>query len=284
MSPLIDDFDSYMFPSTPTPPPPEVNPLTASVDWRAVESSQLYSPEGALVEPDKLYTGYHKHAILLFVPRQSVEICALVYAKCALLLQQASTRLIFITVWTPKQASTFLSRFEQIQIFPGSIICNPDASLFGAFGLLRSPLKALFASSKVSAPLRHGMRNALNAVSYLAQNRDIAHTEVSSKRLRCGAAVVSCLRGYAKRPDVRYLKEESADSGVGAYLDVLDVVGVNDAFVPDIDVQHVFTRFNSMRAQLIKTKNDHEKEERDRTDGGRRRANVNEHRNGLKNI
>lgn len=288
-SPLVDDFDSYMFPesdsqSSPTEPslPSEATTPTylpsasdfdtmpnrtssdaspkPEVDWAAVDSSHLFAPDGSRVDPTHLYTGYSTYVTLIFVPRQAVELCALVFAKLAHLLQQASSRLVFITAWTPEQATTFLSRFERVAPFPGSVVCDPDASLFGAFGLTRSPLRAFFAVSRVSAPMRQGVRNALSTMSYRAQNRDIASTPVSSKRLKVGAVVLTSLRGYMKKPNIVYAAEESSLTGVGCYMDVLPSCGVNEAFVPDIDVAQLYSRFNSMRTTSLKARYADDKE------------------------
>lgn len=232
----------------------------ADVDWHAVDASQLFLPDGSGMEPDKLYTGYTKHVVLVFVPRQAVELAGLVYGKIAHLLQQSGARLVFVTAWAPAQARTFLSRFERVSPFPGALVCDPNATLFGAFGFTRSPLRALFSSSKISAPMRQGVRNAFSTVSYRAQNRDIASTPVSSKRLKCGAAVLPSLRGYAKRPVLTYLNDEAPSTGIGCYLDVLSACGVNEAFVPEIDVAQVYARFNSMRVTSIKARTADEKE------------------------
>lgn len=230
------------------------------IDWHAVDAARLYAPDGAILDPCTLYTGYSTLVALIFVPRHSVELCALVYAKLAHLLQQASTRVVFVTAWTPQQARTFLSRFERVTPFPGSVVCDPHATLFSAFGFTRSPLRALFASTKVSAPMRQGVRNAFSTVTYRAQNRDIATTAVSSKRLKVGAVVLPALRGYAKRPMVMYGNEEGTQTGVGCYMDVLSTCGVNDAFVPEIDVSQLYARFNSMRATSMKARSADEKE------------------------
>lgn len=326
-APLMDDFDSYMFPDSPsaydatdpslrsdatsathtsitadgtastvTPPPPPTGGggiatrsasavaadhhdggggddenngsnavsgialLPPAIDWGLVESAQLYAPDGACVEPSTLYTGYSTVSVLIFVPRQSVELCALVYAKLAHLFQQVKARLVFITPWTPAQATTFLSRFERVAPFPGAIICDSATTLFSAFHLTRSPLRALFAGGGVSAPMRQGVRNAFSTVSYRAANRDIATTAVPSKRLKVGALVVRCLRGYAKRPHVAYAGEELATTGVGCYMDVLSACGVNEAFVPDVDVAQLYARFNSMRVTSMKARVADEKE------------------------
>ena len=108
--------------------------------------------------------------------------------------------------------------------------------------------------------MKQGVRNALSAVSYRAQNRDIASTGVSSKRLKCGAVVLQSLRGYAKRPILSYCNEEAPSTGLACYLDVLSLCGVNEAFVPDVDVAQVFARFNSMRAKSIKERHAEQKE------------------------
>lgn len=288
-SALADDFDSYMFPEAPSPyaatDPSSLpsdstgtthrssasdtgstsasstgSPPTPAVDWAAVDSAQLYSANGKPLDASHLYTGYSTLVTLVFVPRTAVELCALVYAKLAHLLQQASARLVFITPWTPQQATTFLSRFERVTPFPGSVICDPHASLFSAFDLTRSPLRALFSTSRVSAPMRQGVRNAFSTVTYRAQNRDIASTSVSSKRLKVGAVVMPALRGYAKRPEIVYAAEESTSTGVGCYMDVLAACGVNEAFVPDIDVAQLYARFNSMRVTSLKARVADEKE------------------------
>jgi len=297
-SPLVDDFDSYMFPDVESPAYPDDDPrhllyspsdstdtttlstLTDQqrlqrahtdapaasprprqpVDWRAVDAATLYSPNATSMDPDKLYTGYSSQVVLVFVPRHAVELAGLVYGKVAHLLQQAGARLVFITAWAPDQALTFLSRFERVSPFPGALVCDPHAALFSAFGFTRSPLRALFATPKVSAPMRQGMRNAFSTVSYRAANRDIATTPVSSKRLKCGAVVLPSLRGYAKRPVLTYIAEEAAATGVACYLDVLTACGVNEAFVPEVDVAQVFARFNSMRVTSIKARVADEKE------------------------
>lgn len=108
--------------------------------------------------------------------------------------------------------------------------------------------------------MRQGVRNAFSTVSYRAQNRDIASTPVSSKRLKCGAVVLPSLRGYAKRPVLTYVNEEAPSTGIGCYLDVLSACGVNEAFVPEIDVAQVYSRFNSMRVTSIKARSADEKE------------------------
>lgn len=235
-------------------------PPTSPVDWSAVESAQIYTPHDSPLEPDKLYTGYCRFSVLVFVPRHAVELCALVYGKVAHLLLQAGARLCFITAWQPTQARLFLSRFERVSPFPGAIVCDPHAHLFSAFAFTRSPLRALFAANRVSAPMRQGMRNAFSTVTYRAQNRDIANTPVPSKRLKCGAVVLPNLRGYEKRPVVHYISDEHPSTGVGCYMDVLSACGVNEAFVPDVDVAQVYSRFNNMRATSIKARHADEKE------------------------
>lgn len=225
-----------------------------AIDWSLIRDAPLTFADGTPLLAERLYTGYCDLSVLLFLPRESVETCALVYAKVAHLLQQASTRLVFITAWSHEQASKFLNRFERIAPFPGTLVCDPSASLFTAFGLTRSPLRALFATNGISAATRQGVRNALSAVTYRAANRDIGSTAVPSKRLKAGAAVLKCLRGYDKIPDVVYVAAESVGTGVGCYLDVVAVTGVNDAFVPDIDVPQLLSRFNCMRATSLKAR------------------------------
>lgn len=311
-SALVDDFDSYMFPdieelerprifshdypqhssssdlsqrrtdSQPPSPAKGTPPPPPEIDWRAVDAAQLFLPNGAQLDPDKLYTGYTKNVVLVFVRRQAVELAGLVYGKVAHLLQQAGARLVFVTAWEPSQAAIFLSRFERVSPFPGAIVCDPHASLFAAFGFTRSPFRALFSGPKVSAPMRQGVRNAFSTVSYRAQNRDIASTSVSSKRLKCGAVVLPSLRGYAKRPVLRYHGEEAPSTGVGCYLDVLDSCGVNEAFVPDIDVAQVYSRFNSMRVTSIKARTADEKEAKVKAQKQSRSSRKNEKRNALK--
>lgn len=235
--------------------------MAKEIDWDAVDRCTLYTQDGSSIDPTHLYTGYTTFITLIFVPRDAVELCALVYAKLAHLLQQASSRLVFITSWTSTQANTFLSRFEKVTPFPGPIICDPSASLFHAVNLVRSPLRALFAAPRLSAPVRQGVRNAISSVGYRAQNRDIArNTTISAKRLKAGAVVVRSLRGYSKRPEVVYAAEEEPSTGVGCYMDVLDACGVNDAFVPDIDVAQLYSRFNSMRAASQKSRYADERE------------------------
>lgn len=224
------------------------------IDWGLIRDAELSFADGTPLPPERLYTGYCNLSILLVLPRECIETCALVYAKVAHLLQQVSTRLVFITPWTPEQASKFLARFERIAPFPGCLVCDPSATLFSAFGFTRSPFQALFASNALSAPIRQGVRNALSAVTYRAANRDIGSTAVPSKRLKAGTVVLKCLRGYSKLPDVVYAQTESITTGVGCYLDVLTVTGVNDAFVPDIDVAQLLTRFNCMRVTSLKAR------------------------------
>lgn len=72
--------------------------------------------------------------------------------------------------------------------------------------------------------------------------------------------MLSSLRGYSKRPNVVYGAEETSLTGVGCYMDVLSACGVNEAFVPDIDVAQLYTRFNSMRVTSIKARCADEKE------------------------
>lgn len=307
-SPLVDDFDSYMFPDPGAlPPASDVTHTTqpssdagssgssaaaaaaaaaaaltgADVDWAAVDAAVLYAPDGTRVHAADLYNGYSTLVTLVFVPRTSVELCALVYAKLAHLLQQASCRLVFVTAWSCAQALTFLSRFEKVTPFPGAMICDPDAQLFAAFELTRSPLRALLAGGRVSAPMRQGMRNALSTVSYRAANRDIGSTAVSSKRLKAGAVVMPALRGYEKRPHVMYAAEETGSAGVGCYMDVLLACGVNDAFVPDIDVAQLYARFNSMRVTCLKARVADEKEA-NRVKSANRASRKSERRNALK--
>lgn len=262
-SPPPDDFDSYIFPSeapsvhSPASPPP---PPPPPIDWLSADAAPLYTPDGTPYPSDNLYTSYSRLTVLLFVPRTSIELVALVYGKIAHLLHQNSARLIFVTPWQPKQAAIFLSRFERISPFPGPLICDPHASLFSAFGFTRSPLRALFAGGIISKPMRQGVRNALSTVTYRAQNRDISNTPVSSNKLKCGAVVMSSLRGYAKRPSVSYISPEMTSTGAGCYLDVMAACGLNEAFVPHIDVALVFKRFNSMRATSIKARCAQEKE------------------------
>lgn len=131
--------------------------------------------------------------------------------------------------------------------------------------------------------MRQGVRNAFSTVSYRAANRDIATTSVSSKRLKCGAIVWPSLRGYAKRPQIAYCNEESPPTGVGCYLDVLSACGVNEAFVPEIDVAQVFSRFNSMRVTSIKARTADEKEaNRSRGQKQSRGSRKSDRRNALK--
>lgn len=264
----LDDFDSYMFagdddsesgPAAPVPGAPRPGGA-GGVSWADVAAAPVFSPDGIRIDVSKLYTGCAKQTVLIFVPRSAVELAGLVYGKVAHLLQQAGARLIFVSAWSPEQALTFLSRFERVSPFPGLLICDPEVALFAAFGFVRSALRALVSVGKVSAPMRQGMRNAFSTVSYRAQNRDIASTAVPSKRLKCGAVVLPTVKGGTKTPAVSYIAEEAASTGTGCYLDVLAVCGVNDAFVPDVDVSQVYSRFNSMRATSIKARSADEKE------------------------
>ncbi|CAN8077115.1 unnamed protein product [Agarophyton chilense] len=296
-SSLVDDFDSYMFPDPDRSRPSSRAPSSSStshsassspcapppvIDWPAVENALLFAPDHSVIDVDKLYTGYCNFSVLIFVPRHAVELCALVYGKLAHLLLQVGARLCFITAWQPAQATLFLSRFERVSPCPAAIVCDPHAHLFSAFGFTRSPLRALFAANKVSAPMRQGMRNAFSTVSYRAQNRDIANTPVPSKRLKCGAVVMTTLRGYEKRPCVKYISEEHPSTGVGCYLDVLSACGVNDAFVPDVDVAQVYARFNNMRANSIKARHADQKEAHRINNTRVRTSRKNDLRNALK--
>lgn len=276
----VDDFDSFMFASS------DVDPTEIVPTPRSLHSSEVYTPDGRPLPLAKLVAGAASHAVLIFVPRDSVEISGLVYGKVAHLLQQAGVRLVFVSAWTPSQASTFLSRFEKLAPFPGLLVCDPAATLFSQFGFMRSKLGALIPSSRFSAPMRQGVRNALSTVSYRAQNRDIAFTNVPSSRLKCGAVVMEpCApvttsslsqssTGSEFHLPIIYSSEESTSTGVACYLDVLSACGVHGAFVPEIDVAHLYTRFNTMRATLVKARSADLKEEKVRAQvqRGRRSA------------
>lgn len=64
-----------------------------------------------------MYTGYCSLSILLNSPNEPIKPCALPYAKEAHLIQQGSTGLMFIALWTPEQVSKFLAELEQIAPF-----------------------------------------------------------------------------------------------------------------------------------------------------------------------
>jgi hypothetical protein len=124
--------------------------------------------------------------------------------------------------------------------FPGSLLCDPDATLYGAFGFKRGALASMLPS--VYMPMRHGVRNAVGAVSYRHANRDLATTHTRASRIKTGAVVLENARHGGKLPNVLFREEEVAETGPGCYLDVLPVCGVNGAFVPELDIPHGSSR------------------------------------------
>lgn len=224
---------------------------------------------GMPISIGRLATTATTHCVLVFVPRDSVELAALVYAKVAHLLQQAGARLVFVSAWLPAQARKFLARFERVSPFPGALVCDPDATLFNRFHLTRSRLSAL---ATATAP--RALRNALKNVSYRAQNRDIASTRTPSARLRCGAVVLrlptaiemcelsQSSLGSIVSPTIVYQNAETSSNGTACHLDVLVCCGVHGAFVPEIDPSHLYRRFNNMRITSMKARQADLKEER----------------------
>jgi hypothetical protein len=126
--------------------------------------------------------------------------------------------------------------------FPGSLLCDPDATLYGAFGFKRGALASMLPS--VYMPMRHGVRNAVGTVSYRHANRDLATTHTRVSRIKTGAVVLENARHGGKLPNVLFREEEVAETGPGCYLDVLPVCGVNGAFVPELDIPHGMYRLS----------------------------------------
>lgn len=236
-----------------------------------LDAPDVFTTDGNKISVARLASPARTHCILVFVPRDAVEMAALVYAKVAHLLHQTGARLVFVSPWTPPQASTFLSRFERVSPFPGVLVCDPDATLFAHYNLTRTKLAAVWSSSRRGPK---GLRHALASVGYRAQNRDIATTRVPSARLRCGAVALRLQSnmdmmdlsqssfGYSAAPQVVYSAHETSSSGVACHLDVLSICGVHGAFVPDIDAAHLYKRFNNMRITSIKARQADEKEGR----------------------
>ncbi len=224
---------------------------------------------GAPVSIARLAASSRTHCVLVFVPRDRVELAALVYAKVAHLLQQAGAKLVFVSAWLPAQARKFLTRFERVSPFPGALVCDPDATLFRRFHLTRSRLGAI---ATATAP--RALRNALKNVTYRAQNRDIASTRTPSARLRCGAVVLRLPTaiemcelsessfGSIVSPNIVYQSAETTSNGTACHLDVVVCCGVHGAFVPDIDPSHLYRRFNNMRITGMKARQADLKEER----------------------
>lgn len=115
-------------------------------------------------------------------------------------------------------------------------MCDPDAALYTAFGFKRGALASLIPS--MGKPLRHGVRNAVNAASYRVAHRELSNTHTRAARIKTGAVVLANAKHQGDIPGVLLRLEEAADTGPGCYLDVLPVCGVHGAFVPDLDVSH----------------------------------------------
>jgi hypothetical protein len=244
------------------------------MDWGAARACVLLGPGGDKIRFEAVVSGLARWTVVVFVTQKNIEVSALVYGRVAHLLQDAGARLVFVSMWAPAQASAFLARFERVNPFPGALLCDPDAALFAACGFKRGALASLMPA--LHKPLKHGVRAAAAAASYRAANRDLATTATRAARVRTGAVVLAATRHTvgADGPEVALRAEEGAENGAGpgCYLDVLPVCGVNGAFIPDLDVQHVVSRFQNMRNNAIKAQ-----QESAREDGRGRRS-----RNDLK--
>lgn len=241
-----------------------------------LDAFTVLAPDGGPVHLSRIAAAARTLCVLIFVPRDSVELAGLVYGKVAHLLQQAGCRLVFVTAWAPGQAATFLSRFERVSPFPGALVCDPGGGLFAHFGFTRTKLAALLSGTSRLAGPRHGMRNALAAAAYRARNRDLATTRTPSSRLRCGAVVLRSPSpsafspdgtpdssfGSIVTPDVVYHGLEGAGSGAACHIDVLAACRVHGAFVPNIDPAQLYKRFNNMRVTSQKARQQDEKEAR----------------------
>lgn len=235
-----------------------------------VAHCEVLDVQGNPVTVGKLATAARAHCVLVFAPREAVEVSGLVYAKVAHLLQAAGVRLIFVTAWLPHQARKFLARYERISPFPGTLVCDPDAVLFAHFGFLRSRLGAWAAAIRPSGRPR-SRKGTLG--------RDISSTRTPSARLRSGAVVLrlptaldvcdassSSLGAFA--PDsgaairVVYHQSETPAAGAACHLDVLVACGANGAFVPDIDAAHLCRRFHNMRVTSQKARQADAKEQK----------------------
>ena len=230
----------------------------AAADAGDLTRCEVYDVHGAAVTVGSLAAAARTHCVLVFTPRDAVEVSGLVYAKVAHALHAAGTRLVFVTAWLPHQARKFLARFERVSPFPGTMVCDPDAVLFARFGLVRTRLGALAAAMRPSGRPRSR-----------TMGRDISHTRTPSARLRSGAVVLRLpsaldvceesisslgLGGGVGAPGVVYHRAESAAAGVACHLDVLVACGADGAFVPDIDAAHLYRRFHNMRVTSQKAR------------------------------
>lgn len=271
------EFDeTYTHP--PAPYHTQADEVAAAASPHVLDAFTVLAPDGGPVHLSRIAASARTLCVLIFVPRESVELAGLVYGKVAHLLQQAGCRLVFVTAWAPGQAATFLSRFEKVSPFPGALVCDPAGGLFAHFGFTRTKLAALLSgTSRLAGPRGGGMRNALAAAAYRARNRDLANTRTPSSRLRCGAVVLrSPSPGAVSRdsstpdssfgsivtPDVVYHGFEGAGSGAACHIDVLAACRVHGAFVPNIDPAQLYKRFNNMRVTSQKARQQDEKEAR----------------------
>lgn len=149
--------------------------------------------------------------------------------------------------------------------FPGTLLCDPNASLFFAFGLRRSALSAMLPHKSLARQFARSAR----------AHRDLASASSNASRIKCGAVVIENTKHPADVPALLLREDEASGTGPGCYLDVLQACGVNGAFIPELDVAHVVSRFHSMKANADKTRAEAEKEEASTahpsTSGGRSR-------------
>lgn len=84
------------------------------IDWAAARAAYILRPTSERVRFEQFAVGLAKNTVLVFVTQKTIEVSALVYARVAHLLQQAGARIVFVSPWSPKQATEFLSQFERI--------------------------------------------------------------------------------------------------------------------------------------------------------------------------
>lgn len=84
------------------------------IDWAAARSAYILKPSSERVRFEQFAVGLAKYTVFVFVTQKTVEVSALVYGRVAHLLHQAGARIVFVSPWSPKQASDFLSQFERI--------------------------------------------------------------------------------------------------------------------------------------------------------------------------